>query len=62
VRVILPLTLGIFLNSPCDDSLNSSDKNGDSEDSDCPFKDKVDYLPEYYLVEAENLDVSKLRQ
>jgi hypothetical protein len=62
-------SLSVFSDYPCDDSPNSSvsdsDKNSDSKDSDssdsdgdCPFEDEVDYPPEYYLIEAENLDVS----
>jgi hypothetical protein len=57
----------IFSNDPSDDSSNSSvlDSESDSDDSDddnYPFEDEVERPPEYYLAEAESLDVSQLRQ
>ncbi|KAN0079505.1 hypothetical protein V8E54_004719 [Elaphomyces granulatus] len=39
-----------------------SDSDSDSDDEECLFEDEMQHPPEYYLAEAENLDVSQLRQ
>jgi hypothetical protein len=56
----------ILSNDPSNDSSNSSvldskSNSNDSDDNDYPFEDEVERPPEYYLAEAESLDVSQLR-
>lgn len=52
-----------------DAELDSDDSDGDSEDDsddgsddDALFNDEEQHPPEYYLAEADRLDVSQLRQ
>ena len=60
----------IFSNSPSDDSSDSEsepdrddlDSDDSDDDGDSLFDDEEQHPPEYYLAEADSLDVSKLRQ
>jgi hypothetical protein len=45
-----------------DDSDNTDDSDDSDDEEDCPFEDEEQHPPEYYLAEAESLDVSRLRQ